>query len=1361
MKFKFLFFLFILNLIYIYPDKEILLWTETSGPPGGRFDIIEINPKNPDVLYAGSNYGFFRSDDAAKTWHRVNDFHKNRFSLELYVKSIIFDPYDPKIVYVATTMGLFNTTDNGLTWNCLTGFDKRVDVIAIGVDPSDTNILYMITRGNQKSAVIYKSTDRGLKWIESSNGFDIPAWSGKAVIRVTRHNEIYAGGGSLMGLKGNLFYSSNGGKAWKEKYIGQGEETFVSSIKMDPLNKKHFYIGFGDAHNRPRKIRELLFETLDAGKTWKPIGDRNREIGCIDDIEISTKNNNVIFYLGPLSRSNDGGKTWEYIGSFQNIKDFGRAEITNVALNPDNENIIYAALLGQGVAKSRDGGKTWWLANKGLISSVITNIVADPGNPDIIYASGGDGTGTWKTIDGGKNWIVLNKGGIDHPWVDELTIDPSNSSVLYDIADIGRIFKSVDAGNSWELINNDFMFTSILNIEIDPTNLDIIYAANNGYGIFKSYNGGESWKYLLNSPDYSYVIKVDPDDPRIIYSGYTRKYFEKSSKIFKSSNSGEDWGIVFEVEGSEGIKSIDIDKSNSNRVLAGSIGKRGEIYESKDKGKSWNLITDDFTFTSIHSLETDNKNNILYAGTWGGGIYTTKNTGRTWLKLEEGPRYPSEIKVHVNSPEIIYSTSGVKPQVYKSTDSGKTWKLLFDAGKEYSRMISLEVDPLKKDTIYVSALKKDKYSKDLPTKDSYFQGSIFMIENNKIKNITSNLPRGVVKLTIAPDNPEILYACCELYGIYKTDNKGNKWVKLNGLPDREVISFAVNPRNPDILYAGTVLNGITNYGQSPAFSFPIDLPYPGGTCGLYKSMDGGKTWKNINNKKIGQVEIRSILIDEKDPDLIYVTTNSDVYKITSNGNSWRSESSFSYKDCGNLVILNNYIFTGSHGTGVIKGKIVGKNEIKWDKSIGPVIRVSDILIKIDPKNPGTIYASSYPGGMFKSLDGGNTWYEKNTGLFCTVVDPNRQVYYNFDMDPEDTNVLYLALFGVGVHRSLNGGDSWETLNGRSGELNEKALSQVKVNIQNNKEIYISSPEGVFYTDNKGQSWYRIINGLKNYDMYSIAVDKNGRIYSGNRGYGIYKLNKEKMIWKRTRDVTNFGVHWWVWNRPLYLYNALLINPENSKIMYLGTFPTGFYKTTDGGKTWYESNIKFTIDGAFSMTFHPDNYNIIYSGTYNGISKSIDSGKTWRKIDKGIPPEQWVFSIVIDPDNPDILYAASKNGENKGNGRENFHGVVLKSIDGGESWFEIMNGLDRGREYYQLIMYPENHDVLFVSASDGVYMTKDGGGNWESINYNIDIGTGVTNNVANNLKLDADHRYLYLGTMGKGVFKADLKKLDLK
>ncbi len=105
-------------------------------------------------------------------------------------------------------------------------------------------------------------------------------------------------------------------------------------------------------------------------------------------------------------------------------------------------------------------------------------------------------------------------------------------------------------------------------------------------------------------------------------------------------------------------------------------------------------------------------------------------------------------------------------------------------------------------------------------------------------------------------------------------------------------------------------------------------------------------------------------------------------------------------------------------------------------------------------------------------------------------------------------------------------------------------------------------------------------------------------------------------------------------------------------------------------------------------------------------------------------------------------------------------MVAKSTDGGESWFEIMNELEKDEEFYQLVMHRENHDVLFVSPWGGVHMTKGGGQRWESVNQGLDIGPGIVNNVANNLKIDAEGRYPHLGTGGHGLYPADLEKLDL-
>jgi photosystem II stability/assembly factor-like uncharacterized protein len=142
-----------------------------------------------------------------------------------------------------------------------------------------------------------------------------------------------------------------------------------------------------------------------------------------------------------------------------------------------------------------------------------------------------------------------------------------------------------------------------------------------------------------------------------------------------------------------------------------------------------------------------------------------------------------------------------------------------------------------------------------------------------------------------------------------------------------------------------------------------------------------------------------------------------------------------------------------------------------------------------------------------------------------------------------------------------------------------------------------------------------------------------------------------------------------------LYTSLLFHPTGPNVIYFGTFPAGIYKSADGGQSWRESNAGWTNDGVFSLGFHPEDTDVVYAGTYNGVNRSTDGGAHWEMWDAGWPDEQWVFSIDFDPRDPDVMYACSKNGENEGAGREDFHGTVMKSIDGGASWFPITSGLD--------------------------------------------------------------------------------------
>ena len=159
---------------------------------------------------------------------------------------------------------------------------------------------------------------------------------------------------------------------------------------------------------------------------------------------------------------------------------------------------------------------------------------------------------------------------------------------------------------------------------------------------------------------------------------------------------------------------------------------------------------------------------------------------------------------------------------------------------------------------------------------------------------------------------------------------------------------------------------------------------------------------------------------------------------------------------------------------------------------------------------------------------------------------------------------------------------------------------------------------------------------------------------------------------------------------------------------------------------------------------------------------MDAGEHWEKWYSGWQDEQWVFSIDFDPNNPDVMYACSKNGENEGVGRDDFHGTVMKSINGGAYWFSITNGLDITNEFYKIIVDKNNSDTLYLATQyDGVYISYNGGEYWRPFNDGLTTLAAGTNgnNVTNTMALSEDGKFLYFGTAGSGVFRRSIFPSD--
>lgn len=306
-----------------------------------------------------------------------------------------------------------------------------------------------------------------------------------------------------------------------------------------PQQPNVFYIGVNDGG---------VWKTNDFGRTWIPVFD-DQPTGSIGDVAVAPSNPDVV-YVGSgegiqrpdlsigdgIYKSADAGKTWVHLG----LRD--GQQIGGLAIDPTNENRVFAAVLGhpygpnteRGVYRSLDGGKNWERVLYKDENTGAVQVVIDPKDPNIVYADlwagrqgpwengawSGPQSGLFKSTDGGATWRQLTTG---LPSVQQglgrigFCIAPSDTRRLYatvDAGEYGGIYRSDDAGESWTKLNSDRRFwgrgDDFAEVKVDPKNADIVYTAD--VVVWKSTDAGRSWNAFRGAPggDDYHRIWINP-----------------------------------------------------------------------------------------------------------------------------------------------------------------------------------------------------------------------------------------------------------------------------------------------------------------------------------------------------------------------------------------------------------------------------------------------------------------------------------------------------------------------------------------------------------------------------------------------------------------------------------------------------------------------------------------------------------------------------------------------------------------------------------------------------------------------------------------------------------------------------------
>ncbi|KQC33444.1 hypothetical protein AAU57_09030 [Nonlabens sp. YIK11] len=672
------------------------------------------------------------------------------------------------------------------------------------------------------------------------------------------------------------------------------------------------------------------------------------------------------------------------------------------------------------------------------------------------------------------------------------------------------------------------------------------------------------------------------------------------------------------------VTAIDVVESNPDIIYTGTAS--GGLWKSESGGIAWEPIFDDQVTASIGAVAIQQSNpSIIWAGTGEGnprnslnggyGIFKSLDAGKSWQSMGlEKTRHIHRVVIDPTNPDVVYAAAigspwGEHPErgVFKTTDGGKTWnKILYTNDK--SGAADLVMDPSNPNKL-IAAMWEHK-------RDPWFfksggEGSGLYITHDggaNWKKMTDKegLPGGElgrIGVAIARSNPNIIYALVEAKknALYKSEDGGFNWKKINDKSDIGNRPFYyseiyVDPINENRVYSVfTYVNvsedGGKNFEQlMPAYGanngvhpdhhawyiHPQDGSFmiDGNDGGLNITRDRGKSWRFIGNLPVAQFYHINV-----DMDIPY-----NVYGGMQDNGSWRGPA-YTWRDQG---IRNSYWQEISFGDGF------------------------DVVP--DPDNSRFGYSMSQQGSVQRfDWQTGNNYSVKPTH-----PDPDVELRFNWNsainIDPFDSSTLYFG--SQFVHKSTDKGLTWTVISpdlttndpekqkqGESGGLtmdatgaeNHTTLLVIEPSAAERNVIYTGSDDGrVHVTKDGGGSWTDISKGLKG-------------------------LPEGSWIAQIKASATKKG-------------HALLVANDYRRFNY----EPYAYRTTDYGKSWKRIVDADDVESyTLSIIEAPDQNNLMFLGTDDGLYISIDAGENWVKYTNGFPTVS-VKDLVIHPREQDLV-----------------------------------------------------------------------------------------------------------------------------
>lgn len=654
----------------------------------------------------------------------------------------------------------------------------------------------------------------------------------------------------------------------------------------------------------------------------------------------------------------------------------------------------------------------------------------------------------------------------------------------------------------------------------------------------------------------------------------------------------------------------------------------GGLWKTTNHGTTFKPIFDDQPVFSIGCLAMDpNNSNVLWVGTgennsqrnlaYGDGVYKTTDGGKSFTNM--GLKTSSQIgKIMIDprNSNVVYVASqgqawgpGGERGLYKTIDGGKTWNIILEISK-YTGVSDMEMDPRNPDILYAASHQRERrvYSKINGGPESAIYKSVDA--GNTWTKLKKGLPKGDVGrigLALSPANPDLIYAVIELpeskSGFYRSNDMGESWEKRSDKGPRSPQYYNevyADPINPDVVILMDVRNAL--------------------------SKDGGVTWESIEGKN-KHVDNHALWIDPTDTNHFIAGCDGGLYETYDRAKTWQFKNNLPITQYYHVRTDNDYPFYNVYGGAQDNGSWFGPSRTfkrslvnaDWTYTIG-----GDGYLSIpDPSNPDIHYCESQYCGLRR--------YDRTTGNSISIKpQPTTDEEYTWNwntpyfISPFNPKTLYIG--GNYVLKSTDMGGTWKKI---STDLT-RGIDQNTLPMMGK----MWPPEAVA----------KNLSTSKFGNIFALAESplKQGLLYAGT---------DDGLIWTTENDGGNWTRYESFPGVPnMTFVNYILPSQHNENIVYAcfdgrknnSDFKPYLIKSADKGKTWTSIASNLPSGTVYCIQEDHINPNLLFIGTEWGVWVTIDGGKKWGQIKKGIPTIQ-VKDLTIQKRENDLVVATFGRG----------------------------------------------------------------------------------------------------------------------